>query len=320
MKILLIRFSSLGDVILTTSVARNIKKNNPSATVNILTKKEYKPVFLNNPDIDNIVTGISWDIKYDFIIDLHSSTRSNFVKYFIPAEKRLVYDNASYARRLYLHTRHSSEELKKSVIHRYLEPLEKIGFNVCYVPPEVKLNAQELKKVKNIVPSKEYIAIAAGAKWRTKQWIVENYIELTVKIIKELNMDVVLVGSEDDIELTNEIFKGTGTLRSHVINLAGKTSLRELAAVIKNSIVLVSTDSGPMHLGWAIATPVVALFGPTVKEFGFQPQDKRVSIIEKDIKCRPCSVHGSKKCKHKDMACMQRIEVPDVLNEIKKFL
>lgn len=320
MKFLLIRYSSLGDVILTTSVVKVIKENKPDSTIDILTKEEYKPVFQNNPDINCVLTGISRRIKYDYIIDLHNSIRSNIVKYFIPAKERLIYNNAAYARRLYLHGRHRTEILKKSVIDRYSEPLAGIGFNVRYMQPEVTVTAREMEDAKNISTKKHYIAIAPGAKWRTKQWVIENNISLVIKIIRELNMEVVLLGGVKNTALANEIVKGVGLLRSHVVDLTGKTGIRELAAVIKGSAMLVSTDSAPMHLGWAVGTKVVALYGPTVREFGFQPQDEKVSIIEKDMECRPCSLHGSRICKYKDRACMQRIEVHEVFDEIRKFL
>lgn len=320
MKFLLIRFSSLGDVILTTSVVKIIKENEPDSTIDILTKEQYKPVFLNNPDIGQVLTGVSKRTKYDFIIDLHNSIRSNIVKQFIPAKERLIYNNAAYARRLYLHSRRKNKILEKSIIDRYMQPLTEIGFNVRYIPPEVIVTAQEIEEVKNISPEGEYIAVAPGAKWKTKQWIVENYVGLAIKIIRELNMDIALLGDKDDTELSGEILKGMGLLKRHVINLTGRTGIRELAAVIKNSSVLVSTDSAAMHFGWAVGAKVVALYGPTVKEFGFQPHDEKVSIIEKNMECRPCSLHGSKKCRYKDLACMQRIEVPEVFDEIQRII
>jgi heptosyltransferase-2 len=319
-KFLLIRFSSLGDVVLTTSVAKNIKRNIPDATIDILTKEEYKNVFLHNPDFTRVLAGISRKVKYDYILDLHSNIRSKYMKYLIPANERLVYNNASYARRLYLHTGRKNKVLNESVIDRYLTPLFDIGYKVNYVAPEIVLTKEELDSAAIKTGSKDYVLISPSAKWDTKKWILENYIGLVVRIIRELGLDIVLVGAKDDTELASKIYKGTGTLKSHITDLSGKTGIRELAAIIKNSKALVSVDSGAMHMGWAVGAKVVALFGPTVKEFGFQPKDDSISIVEKDMECRPCSLHGSKPCKYGDKACMQRIEVFEVFNELKKFL
>ncbi len=320
MKILLIRFSSLGDVILTTSVARNIKINDPTASVDILTKPEYASVFENNPDFNDVLFSISRNKKYDYVVDLHNNIRSNLIKYFFSAKKRLTYNKAVYARRIYVHTRYMGSELKKTVVDRYLEPLSEIGFDVSYIPPVFIPTEQELEDAKKLVKTQKYIAIAPGSKWRTKEWIMENYIGLAVRIIRDLGVEIVLLGSSEDVELSNKIYKGVGTLKSHITDLTGKTSIREFAAVIKNSSILVSTDSGAMHLGCAVDKEIVAIFGPTVKEFGFQPQGEKIVIVEKKMKCRPCSLHGSNKCRYGDHACMQRIEIYEVFDEIKKYL
>ncbi|MFC2061900.1 glycosyltransferase family 9 protein [Elusimicrobiota bacterium] len=316
---LLIRFSSLGDVILTTSVVRNIKNNNPYNKVVILTKEQYNPVFLNNPGVDKIINNVDRSIKYDFIIDLHDNIRSGLKKYLIPAKKRMTYNSAAFARRAYLHTGKREKILNKNIIQRYLEPLEKIGYITQYVSPEIFLTKDENRKAKSMA-GENYIAIAPGAKWKTKRWPAENYIELVIKIIKEFNLNIVILGDKSDKELTDAILKGVGLLKSHIVNLAGKTNIREAAAVIRNSRVVLSSDSAPMHLGWAVGARIIALFGPTVKEFGFQPEDEKVMILEKDMKCRPCSLHGSNKCKFNDQACMQRIEVYEVIDALKKSL
>jgi heptosyltransferase-2 len=320
MKILLIRYSSLGDVILTTSAARNIKKYDPAASVNVLTKEIYKPVFFNNPDISGVITALNRRIVYDVLIDLHNSIRSNLVKYLIPARKRLTYDKAAYARRLFVKTGRKHEILDTNVIERYIKPLGEIGIGAEYMCPRIYVTEEELSGAMNKYGIFDYVALAPGAKWLTKQWSLENYISLTVKIIRDLGCDVVIAGDSSDCVIADEIYRGAGILKSHVKNIAGKTDLRELAAVLKNAMAVVSTDSGPMHMGWAVGAKVIALFGPTVKEFGFQPRHENVVIIEKSMECRPCSLHGSQKCQYGDIACMQRIEVNEVFEEVKKAL
>jgi heptosyltransferase-2 len=319
MKFLLIRFSSLGDVILASPAAENIKKNQPRAEVDILTKDEYSPVFLNNPFIDRVLTQVPLKTRYDFLIDLHDSIRSNLVKYIIPAKNKLTYDKAAYERRVYLYSRKRSEKLDSTVIDRYLEPLENIGFEIKSRVPRITVTDEEINNIKNMVPEK-FIAIAPGAKWETKKWSADQYTGLAKKIIRDFQMEVVLLGGEEDAGLCDEISREAGILKRHITNLAGRIGLRELCAVIKISKVLISGDSAPVHIGWAVGANIIALYGPTVKEFGFQPNDPKVIVLEKDMECRPCSLHGSNRCKYRDRACMKRIEIFEVADGIKKLL
>lgn len=307
-------------MILVTAVIKNIIKNDSEAVIDVITKKEYSDVFLNIPNIGKIITGVTKLGKYDYLIDLHNSIRSNIIKCFIPAEKRLTYNKAAYERRSFLYTRREHSILKNDVVTRYLQPLRDIGFEIEYTAPHISLLPEESESVREQLDFNEYIAIAPGAKWQTKRWSLESNIGLSVMIIRDLGMKVVLLGDLNEEEFNNNIYKGTGTLKNSVKNLTGKTGIRQLASIIKNARVLVTTDSAAMHIGWAVEAKVVALFGPTVKEFGFQPKDKNVKILEKEMDCRPCSLHGSDRCKYGDQACMQRIEVYEVFEEVKNLL
>jgi heptosyltransferase-2 len=320
MEFLLIRYSSLGDLILTTPVAENIKLADRENKVDILTKPQYEQIFFNNSNFDDIKTGWPGRKKYDYIIDLHNSIRSNLIKYFIPAAETLTYDKAAYARRVFLHSGRYDKVLEKSVIDRYLEPLEKQGIPIKTRKPLINISDSEHSKALQITKDKEYILISPGAKWVTKQWREDYYISLIKKIIQETGLNVVLSGDRSDAELCDKLLKGVGLLKSHIINLAGLTGLRELFALIANSRAVITTDSAPLHIGWATGSYVIAIFGPTVGEFGFQPDDERVRILEKEMGCRPCSLHGSNKCKFKDQACMKRIEPLEVMGELNDIL
>ncbi len=322
MNFLIIRYSSLGDVILTTPVPKNIKAADKNHRVDFLTKPEYKKVYFNNPYVDRVFTGISRRVQYDYIIDLHNSLRSNIIKYFFKGNQRITYDKASVARRTYLHTGRRSEKLDMKVVDRYLEPLEMIEIPKKYNNPEIYLTDEEKHKVNQLTSGYEkYIAIVPGAKWPTKEWITEYYSKLIIKIIRDTNFKVIILGTLNQDKLIEQIISGTGLLKKYVKNLAGKTDFRMLAGVIEQSRILVTTDSAPLHLGCALDTDTIAFFGPTVKEFGFQPKNsKKIVVMEKNMDCRPCSLHGSKKCKYKDHACMRRIEPHTVMKKIKKIL
>ena len=317
---LLIRYSSLGDLILATPVLSCIKSNMPEAEISFLTKEKYKGVFFNNPHVGEVLNKAPFFKKFDYIVDLHNSLRSNMHKAFIYADTRLTYNKASYARRAFLLKGIKSDVLEKNVVRRYLDALQPEGFDTSYRSPELYLSGPELKDAAGMVKAKKYIAIAPGAKWETKKWTEDKYISAVIKIIRDLETDVVLIGDSGDEALCSRIHSGAGILNRHITNMAGKTSLRTLFALIKNSEVLLSTDSGPMHAARALKTKTVALFGPTVREFGFMPDEENIKIIEKPLKCRPCSLHGSSKCRYKDRACMKRIETHEVIDKIKELL
>lgn len=319
-KYLLIRYSSLGDVILTTSVVENIASYDPEAQIDFLTKEKYFPVYEHNRNINKLYSHIKMGSQYDVIIDLHDSIRSNISRLFAYSKQRVTYNKAMLSRRLFLHSGIKEEDLAKSVRERYLETLEKVGVETGDFKPRLYISNDEIEHAKEITEHKNYIAVVPGAKWKTKQWIEENYLSFIIKVIKEFRMDVVVLGDMHDKELADEILMGVGLLKKHVVNLVGNTNLREFFSVLNNAKAILTVDSSAMHVGCALGINTVALFGPTVKEFGFQPAADNVKILERDLECRPCSLHGSKKCKYFDRACMMRIEVNEVLDEFRELL
>ena len=152
MNFLIIRYSSLGDVVLATSVIKNIRANRPDCRIDFLTKDLYKPAFLNNPSVNDVFSKYQRDKRYDYVIDLHDNLRSNLACYFISAAARLKYNNASYERRKFLYTGIRDKVLDKSVIDRYLEPLEKIGLEIKSRDPEMFLTKEELKNADSFAP------------------------------------------------------------------------------------------------------------------------------------------------------------------------
>lgn len=320
MKILLIRYSSLGDTVLVTAAARSIKEAIGEAEIYILTKKEYSPVFQNNPDISGVIHSVSRKVKYDFIIDLHNNLRSRTRKFMIPAFKRLSYNKVSAARRVFLHSGLMQESLDKTVIERYIDPLIREGYKLQKNAPVIITTTEEDLEAGKKLPPRPVIALVPGARWKTKEWPVDKFTSLAVKSIKHLNAGIIILGGTEDTELAERVCSGTGLLKKHIRNCAGETSLREYFALIKKADAIVLPDSAALHIAWAVKTPAVALYGPTVKEFGFQPVDEKVIILEKEMDCRPCSLHGSDKCRYKDRACLQRIEVDEVFDELKRIL
>lgn len=320
-KILIIRFSSLGDVILISPVIKKLFVS--GYEVDVLTKKKYKEFFKLNPEIKNILLlddyKSIWSLikiirsqQYYRIIDLHRNLRTLIIKLFF-LFKTIVYKK--YQLRRFFLVRFKLNFLKNnSVIKNYLNSLTKLNiiiksndyfYNLKYEIKNISRNIQLLLKKKNL------ITIAPFSYHFTKEWV---YYPSLIQLLGKKN-SIVIIGEEKDYQRANT-WKG-----KHVINLCGKLNFNEMIALIDGSKLLVCNDSGIMHLGAGTKTPIISFFGSTVKEFGFTPLRKGVYIIEdKSIRCRPCDLHGKSKCPQKHFLCMRNITVEKVLNYAKHYI
>ncbi|MGB9735570.1 MAG: glycosyltransferase family 9 protein [bacterium] len=327
MNILILRFSSLGDVILTMPVAKAIKHVIPNASVDLGTKLEYKGLFTPPSPFRNVIyldnTGFIPFVKninkhrYDIIVDLHSSLRTLLMLPLLKSDQKKRYKKGAIARRLFVMTGIRISSFP-SVAQRYLNTVK-----ISEIPaaPWFDLSVADLKKGKDIlkrigVKKDKIIGMAPGAKWNTKKWNINHYIELA-KVLENYSFDVVFVfgkGDEEDMHALLNI-----SADAKILNTADHT-LREIAYAIASMDVFVSGDTGLMHLAEASGTPVVVMFGPTTREFGFFPVVEKSMVIEKALLCRPCSLHGSNICKYGHHRCMEDITVKEVESAIFRLL
>ena len=307
MKVLFVRFSSIGDVLLTTGVIAKFKEQNPDAEISFLTYESNKCLIENEPYISTIYT-VPRNIAFlnylsqakelvkdkDLIIDLHQSIRSKILRLFKPFSV-LNYKKHSLSRRLYVKFGFKSESLSTHVTERYAFALKKLNFKFETLE-DLRPLLEDRKKPKE----EEKIIIHPFASKKTKEW--PYFKELIQKLLlQNFKVTVVGRGNWEHIEGTN--------------NLVNKTSIKEMIKEISTAETVISNDSGPMHIGVALNCKVIGLFGPTVKEFGFFPQFKNCTIIENnDISCRPCGVHGLNKCPEKHFNCMKSLNVEKVVS------
>lgn len=167
-----------------------------------------------------------------------------------------------------------------------------------------------------VTKSDEIISIAPGSVWATKRWSNPKYIELIKKLIVS-KYSVLLIGGDEDKIICSNIESSVNS--NQLINLCGKLSILQSAVAIKKSKTLVTNDSAPLHIASAVNTPCVALFGPTVQEFGFTPIGNSYIIVEKNLECRPCTPHGGEYCPIWTHDCMEMISVEEVFEAIKKI-
>lgn len=328
-KILIIQTAFIGDVVLTTPLIRAIKQKWPQALLDVLVIPQTREVLQNNPHIHALLTFDKRADKrrafretarrlaanaYDVCFLPHRSLTSARLALCGKIPRRFGF--AGHLAGL-LYTQRFPFDRSKIQIRRYLDllpdsPPEDIQTELFF-SDSVKQKALDVLRPLDRFSTK--IAIAPGSVWPTKMWPRDYYASL-MKLLEKHHIGMALVGSAAERKLCDYV--SIGIDKQKVVNLAGKTSLLQAAAVIQACDLLVCNDSGAMHLANAVQTDVFAFFGPTVTDFGFAPFRVNDRVFEYDIECRPCSSHGGVKCPQGHFKCMLNIEAISVYREIIK--
>ncbi|CUS78141.1 heptosyltransferase-2 [Candidatus Kryptonium thompsonii] len=326
-KILIIRLSSIGDIVLATPLIRVLRNKFTASQIDFIVKKEFSELLKFNPNLTNLIefdskNGFKELLKlkililkerYDLIIDIHNNLRSLFLRTLSGA--KVVKINKRIFKRFLLVK--FKVNLYKNAIHtveKYIEPVSKFSIKNDNQGLEVFVPEDTIDKMKKKINFSErdlYIAIAPSAKHETKRWLPERFAQLGDELVEKFNAKIILLGGKEDkarCEIVEHLMK------NKPINLCGQTTLLESSAVLSLCKLLITNDSGLMHIGSAMKTKIVAIFGSTVKEFGFFPYGTQSIVVEKNIPCRPCSHIGREKCPKGHFKCMRDIEVEDVFN------
>jgi len=326
-KFLIIRFSSIGDIVLTTPVVRCLKQQVSGAEVHFLTKSSFLPVVKHNPYIDKIhLLAHSWELmieelkieKYDYIIDLHHNTKTLRVK---SALKKKSFSFYKLNIEKYIYTSLKLNFLPKiHIVDRYLKTVESFGVKNDGAGLDYFISKEEETKREDIPASHSagFIACVIGAALGTKQWPVNKWKEFC----RQLDHPVILLGGPEDSAAGNEIATVDDV---KVYNACGKFKLNESADLVRKAKLVISNDTGLMHIAAAFKKPVISLWGNTVPSFGMTPYYGATMVPHSIIQvnklwCRPCSKIGYKKCPLGHFKCMEKIEVEQVLQIVKQSL
>jgi heptosyltransferase-2 len=316
--VLLIRLSSLGDVVLTTPVAANLKR--AGARVAVLTRRAFAPVFEGNPTVDEVLIfedrgfwGWARAIRarrYDAVLDLHGTARSRLWSFVSGAPRRARYDKRAGARRRLVWMKKTVPALAGGVVDRYLETLTALGVPAGERSPRLYLSRDERLSpaLAEAVGESPFLVLAPGAQHATKRWPADRFAALADRWSAEHpGARVVLIGARTDAAAGAAV---RAVARGPVVDLIGRTSLRDMARVLERAALVVTNDSGAMHVAAALGRPVVAVFGPTVREFGFFPIGERAVVVEGGpLPCRPCALHGRARCPEGHFRCMTDVSV-----------
>jgi len=327
MKFLIIRFSSIGDIVLTTPVIRCLKKQVPDAEVHFLVKDKFRSVIEHNPYIDKLhVLAHSWELmmeelkteEYDYIIDLHHNVKTLRVKNEL---KKKSFSFYKLNIEKYIYTSLKVNILPKiHIVDRYMKTVESFGVKNDGAGLDYFISEHDETKKSDIPTSHHagYIACVIGAAHNTKKWPVNKWKEFAGKI----NHPIILLGGDEDKIIGEEI---ASVDKVKVYNACGKFSINESADLVKKSKLVITHDTGLMHIASAYKKPIISLWGNTVPSFGMNPYygDRPVqhSIMQiNKLWCRPCSKIGYNKCPLGHFKCMNKIESDNLLETVRRSL
>jgi heptosyltransferase-2 len=330
---LIIRFSAIGDILLTTPLLRAIKQTFPSSQVSFVTRERYRDLLENNRHIDqlfllpepgriNQLIGLREKIQEfnpDTIVDLHGNIRSIILKSTLPGS-RYRYPKETLRRWKALWKKEAEKKQVQTVPERYFSAIRSL--NILPDKEGLEFFGEETENDHEVIGqaglslNKPYIILAPGAGRPTKSWPPE-YFASAIDILEEKHYHTALIGSLAEKKLCHQI-DGMSTCSPAI--LSGELSLKQTGIVLRHAAGAICNDSGMMHLATAVKTPVAALFGPTTEIFGFYPYRATAKILEVDLPCRPCSRHGAYKCRKEHFRCMRDITPVMAVNALLELI
>jgi heptosyltransferase-2 len=330
---LLVRFSSLGDVVLATAAANYIKAQRPQARIVFATKENFAPLLEGHPSIDEV-----WPLEgpqglellsakarasgFTALLDLHANLRSRWLglRSGLPVFR---WQAGTLDRRLRVWLKAWKRPELPPVVSRYVAAAAAMLGEPA--PPEAPLPTLKIDAASEAWAAgwlrargwqgEALVAVAPGAAWPSKR----TSIEILRESLKGLPQGtrLLLVGSAAERGLCEQLAEGSIA----PLNAAGETGdLRQLLALIGKSRAFLGHDSGPLHLAEALGIPCTALFGPTIRAFGFFPQGPGHRVFERDLDCRPCSVHGTEVCPLGHHHCLLQLQPDEIAGHLKQVL
>ncbi len=324
-KFLIIRFSSIGDIVLTTPVVRCVKQQVEDAEIHFLTKPAFASLVQHNPYIDKVLVlkeKLSDTISeirnesYDYIIDLHHNLRTAVIKNRI---NRLSFSFPKLNIEKWLLVNFKINRLPdKHIVDRYFETVklfdvqyDGMGLDV-FIPPSDEIELSTLPEAFR----QGYVAVAVGAKHNTKR-IPEDMI---ADIIRLVSVPYILLGDEKDSIIAEQIINKLP--KATIFNACGRYSVLQSASIVKQAKVVITADTGLMHIAAAFHKKIISIWGNTVPQFGMYPftNKNNYTIFEVNgLACRPCSKLGYKQCPKKHFRCMTQQDISAIVNQLNNY-
>ena len=337
MNILIVKLSAIGDVIHTLPSLGALRRRYPEADITWVVEEAAADLIQGHPDLDRVIVsrrkrwigdlsncrgGRAWremrqflqelrGRRYDLVIDFHGLFKSAAIVWLSGGRRKLGYDSMQELSGLF-YSEKIPEDLGRHAVDRYLDFIRYLGAEPgapeFFIPVDAanRALARDLLQAAGIAGKGAFVAVSPQALWETKLWANDRFARLCDRIVLELNRPVVFTGS--DAEAVARI---RALMTAPSVSLAGRTTLRDLACVYRDAALLITTDSGPMHLAAAVRTPVVALFGPT-DPGRTGPYGEGHVVLRRDMTCSPCF---AKTCETR--RCMLEITVDEVYEAVR---
>ena len=324
MKFLIIRFSSIGDIVLTTPVIRCLKQKFPDSEIHFLTKRIFAEIVISNPYLDKVLY-LDNDLrhtikllqleKYDHVIDLHNNLRTKLIRRSLG--KIPFYSFHKVNTKKWIYTAFKINLLPhKHLVDRYMQTVQSLGVNNDQKGLDYFIPKEDTIKEKDIPfsHSQGYIAIAIGAAHNTKKLPREMLKDLCVRI----DYPIILLGGSEDFFEGEKIAKPDNI---KIYNSCGKFNLNESADIIRRSQLVITHDTGLMHIAAAFKKNVLSVWGNTVPSFGMYPYQTTYQIFQVNkLWCRPCSKIGYEKCPLGHFKCMKKQSISDIVESVNYLL
>jgi heptosyltransferase-2 len=327
--VLVVRFSSIGDILLTTPLLRALAGRHPDAKLVFVTKRSMTPLVEAHPALSEVVALEPHEplvhlaerlraLRPTHGLDLHGNFRSRMLRLLVRS-RWTGYRKRKLARSALISAKVDMYGAPVPVAERYFEAARQLDVRPDGGPAEFFPSAAAQERVAGWLAEKRIagaglVALAPGAAHATKRWPIAHWIALAHRL-RAVGHPLVVVGGPDDRGLALQLAAG-GAAES----AAGEFSLQETGALLAQSGVVVSGDTGLMHMATAVGTPVVALFGPTVEQFGFFPYRARALVLQRELPCRPCSSTGTPTCPLGHHRCLADLPPQEVATAVERLV
>lgn len=318
MKILVVRFSSIGDIVLTTPILRCIKQQLKDVELHYVTKHNFLSVIENNIYVDKVFT-IKDSLKdvipqlkkenYDYVIDLHHNVRTLRLKTAL-GKKSFSFNKLNWEKFLVVNFK-KNKLPNIHIVDRYFETVQSLGVKNDNKGLDYFINEKDEVDIPSTLPSmfhEDYHALVVGGSYFTKQIPINKLKEICTKS----SLPLILLGGKEDAAIAEQVYQ---LHKNKTINLCGKLNLNQSASIIQQANKVITSDTGLMHIAAAFKKDIISLWGNTIPEFGMGPYlaGKNSQILEvQDLSCRPCSKLGYKKCPKGHFKCMNDIVITEI--------
>ncbi len=323
-KILVIRLSSIGDIVLTTPLLRSLQSAWPDARIDYCTKAPFVSLLAENPRLSAISTLEAPPTDaYDLVVDLQNNLRSHAIVRSLRSEHLVHYRKANWKKWLLVQCKINLYGPYRSVVDRYRDALKVFALSGDSLGCELYPSSSERAFASTVVDgNRKTLALCFGAKHFTKRYPPRSFAVLLTLLLSEMQLQVLLLGGKEDAPQASEIMEALpAAFQPMVLNLAGSCSLMQSAAILERSDAILCNDTGLMHIASAFGKKLFLLFGSSSASFGFLPSHAPYDLFQVEgLRCRPCSHIGRDRCPKGHFRCMNDLSQNFIAGKILDYL